>query len=234
MLLTFNSPLRNLPASLDQKQALFFSGIRLSLDMIEQAYSHLEKLCQLLLLQETLENQSLQLASSYSAAWSLIDSMHRLQILLKQLPGFKQKSPPFQVLYRKMNDVENVRNLMQHLDKEITGLISSNSSLCGSLSWLHIKDTESGVVESCITTNGAQNNEMHEIINPIGMELRPPIDHITLTLGAQRVNFSEIYRAVADFVFKLESILAPQFQNHECGTNSWLIVATIELQLDKI
>ncbi|MDX6379852.1 MAG: hypothetical protein QOI57_876 [Rubrobacteraceae bacterium] len=70
----------------------------------------------------------------------MVDSLQRLRGLLKQMPGSKNKSPGLQVFLRNTDMVEDLRNMVQHLNHEIDNLVDQNEPVFGTLSWFTVLD----------------------------------------------------------------------------------------------
>jgi hypothetical protein len=67
--------------------------------------------------------------------WSVVDSLHRARILVARTPHLKRQGPEIDVFLRGTSDVERMRNYVQHLDTEISGMQDRSTPLWGSISW---------------------------------------------------------------------------------------------------
>ena len=63
-------------------------------------------------------------------------------ITLKQIPGMKQNPPALKLFYKRTENVDNLRNLVQHLNNEIDNLAESELPVWGVLNWFHYTNPE--------------------------------------------------------------------------------------------
>lgn len=119
MVIKNDSPLRRLPSDLNMKQTLFLDAIRYSVEMADVAHIRLRET----LLSLTSEFRSRRKAVNVGSAglnamldaWSLVDSIHRLRMLLKHMPFVKQKSPGLVSFYKQTTGIDDLRNAIQHI-----------------------------------------------------------------------------------------------------------------------
>src|SRR3712207_2666245 len=105
---------RPLPSSILRRQVLFFDAIRASVDMTLLAYVRL---------QSTLASGSHHQHSSSILldAWSLVDTLNRLRVLVRAMPRLKHSAAVVSFL-GDLEAVEALRNAVQLLDGEIEKL----------------------------------------------------------------------------------------------------------------
>ena len=116
------------------------------------------------------------------------------------------------------------RNSFQHIDERIDEyLLSLNAPIWGNISWLKVLSQNS--LKAFVISAGHPRNDFdNKIINPIGMDIKGPIDHITIEAVQKNsnepissVNLSEMYRRTIILVKKmnddLEMQLTPQLAN---------------------
>ena len=121
MILKKDSVLRNIPTDLNRRQALFIEGIRFSIETADLAYLRLRDTLIVLGTRETADPDSPSTASAMLDAWSIIDSLHRLRGLMRNMPGIEKRDriPPIRAFFDSTTNVVKLRNTVQHLDNEI-------------------------------------------------------------------------------------------------------------------
>lgn len=221
-----DSPLRKIPVALERKQAFFLEGIRVSLEIIEQAHSRLQDTLLALtngLLREE-QSQSVVLTSAISDAWLVIDSFHRLADLAEHIPNVIRRSqiPFFHNLIRANNEVNELRNVVQHLPGQIHKMaVSPNWSVWGVLSWAVPPDAEGRNVYSCSYFCGKFTEGQRPLINPLGRPIRRPVGLITLTQESVAVSISELFGYAELFAAGLEQMIDQQFQANPLLTRTY-------------
>jgi hypothetical protein len=200
-----DSPLRRLPASLHRKQVLFLDGISLSIDMASIAYQQLYALL-LEYSQATGEQQRNRVRDAMIVmnAWSIVDSVNRLRVLAMGTPGLKH-GPAYESFRRSVEDVETLRNAVQHLYGEVETLLQDGRPLWGSLSWLYEAslDAKKGSIFVMIPGTLAVTQDV-PAVNPEGREYEVPIGLVELTAAGVTVCFSDVMQAVGRFAVRLE------------------------------
>lgn len=231
MIITDDSPLRRLPANLDRKQTLFLDGIRYSVEMADLAHRRLRST-----LYHLAENQAasenldhLDFVAAVQDAWSIVDSLHRLRGLLRQTPGFKQKTPNMQLFMRQTAAVEDLRNAVQHLNHEIDKLIGLDLPVWGTLSWFAAIDQEARTgFLGCLFAGTLFKSKDIPLVNPAGKPLDLPVDLITLTAHSHTLDLSKVIKAVARLIEDLEKQLSNQFAGHPVAGGDLLLGADIQ------
>jgi hypothetical protein len=215
MVIEEGSPFRQLPAALNRKQVLFLDGILYSVEMSDLAHLRLQRVLlertQRQAEEEPIEHQLM--SAAFQDAWTIVDSLHRLRGLLAQMPGVKQNSPPLQVFRRQTAIFEDLRNGVQHLNNHIDLLVAQNLPTWGVLSWVAFLDPTArefrvGAMMAGTVFVGASL----PMVNPMGREVAPPIDLITLTAHGHQVNLSAAMTRVEQLVRRMESELRAQFK----------------------
>ncbi|MGO9095455.1 MAG: hypothetical protein ACLQGV_09550 [Bryobacteraceae bacterium] len=215
MILGKESPLRNLPAVLQRRQLLFLEATRFTIDTIDLAYLRLAET--LPRLAANIEDGDLQgHPSSVSAmldAWAIMDSLHRLRGIIEALPGLqaKKRNPKVRSFLENTANVPPLRNTIQHLNTEISGVVEDkNWAVFGSLSWVIVEPEVSRLL-SCFYLPGTPTGS-HSVINPVGRRLwRSPVDSITIERSGISVNVSDAVRSVSRLAAFLEKSLGKAF-----------------------
>ncbi len=194
--------------SLKRRQELFLDGIDTSFQMTQMAY---QRLCHAVLgySQAAVQSDSRTLHQNaillYS--WALVDTINRLRVLVMQTPGLKRDAPVKSFL-RTTQDVEALRNFVQHLPGEVMALADTGRPIWGSLSWLWVPpDTQPPAkIESVLLVPGTlATSKGYQMVNPAGKTFRTPVDHITLSAGDTRSDLSEVTRSSLLFAQRFQA-----------------------------
>lgn len=141
-------------------------------------------------------------------SWSFIDSVNRLRVLLQAAPGFKKNAPGLQVLLRATENVEGLRNYVQHLGEESLKVAERGHPIWGSLSWVETRSADTRTVAARLLIPGRLAvSSGYPMVNPAGKSIRPPIDLISLTANELTVSLTDAADAVARFRRRLELAL---------------------------
>jgi hypothetical protein len=137
MIVESDSPLRRVPSTLPRHQALFLDGIRFCVEIMDLAYERLYNTAVVMTLQPANMNPRAH-ASVLMDSWSMIDSVHRLRALLRQMPGAAQSaksSPKLHVFLRRTEQVEAMWHHVQHLDQEVQAIAARGEPVLGVVRW---------------------------------------------------------------------------------------------------
>lgn len=222
-----DSALRHFPANSDDKQTLFFDGIRYSMEMANLSYVRL---------QETLLDLTLNFKTKKPEtnsffvpiildAWSIVDSVHRLRTLVSSTPGLKKKSYEYQSFERSTASVKELRNFVQHLDTQTHKLTGQNLPVWGVLSWLCVTDPKNKSGFTCTLVAGTIfDMKGLPMENPSGKKFFSSVDYITLTAGESVICLSDLMRKVYSLLRYLESELKGHTQKYPRSSNDILIL----------
>jgi hypothetical protein len=215
MIIEEHSPLRRLPLELNRPQVMFLDAIRYSVEMADLAYERLSNT--LFKIAQKTDAQdgkfSRDSVSAIQDAWSIVDSIHRLRCLLERMPNFKQKSPGFQSFFRQTKDVEELRNVVQHLDTEIPKLIGLNISAWGVLTWGTVIHPGKYIIRSCAIIPGTVYPGAEcDALNPAGREFHGLVDYVTLQASNYSLCLSEVMRSVQTLIERITSSLKDQIE----------------------
>lgn len=81
-----------------------------------------------------------QAVAALADLWSVVDSAHRVRILIAKMPYRKAISSEYEVFERSTRVVEELRHYIQHLDGKIPKLEENASPVWGSISWQGERD----------------------------------------------------------------------------------------------
>lgn len=223
VLLGDDSPLRRLPAALHRRQALALDGISVSIDMTTVAYWQLRvALWRHGKASERATSWPLVL-QAVTAAWSIVDDVHRIGVLVRRLPGLK-RGPAVTALLKAIDQVEAPRNAVQHLDGEIEELLDSGRPLWGSLSWVYMAAPDAKRLSVGLLLPGTLTpTHGVPVVNPLGREIELPIGLATPTAAGVTVCLSHVVTAVERFSGRLEGAAATAFAAIPAGASEFAV-----------
>jgi hypothetical protein len=234
MIIEKDSPLRHLPTRLEPKQASFLDGIRFSVDIAELAYARLHStLLQLALTVEKpdQDTNTLLITTAISDAWSIVDSINRLRDLLLRMPGLKRSTAyPLKKFLKNTESIADLRNTVQHLDKEIAQISTKGLPVWGTLSWFTLLNPRSGRI--CTIIAGKLIDGTHPVVNPIGKMITPPIDYVTLTCNELVTNLSAVISELATIMIEFQKIIKKSFGSLETSASDILVSMDIDFERD--
>jgi hypothetical protein len=166
-----DSVLRHLPASLDRRQALFLDGIRHAGEIAGLAYQRLrDTLTQIALNEHELAAADHLYTSAFLDAWALVDVIDRFRALWTLLPIDAPSEPPpgtkkFAELAQPIRDL---RNVADHLAQRADYVVARDGSALGVLGWFTATDVvkRQGVV--CTIVPGTLLQRSTPVLNPAG------------------------------------------------------------------
>ena len=198
------SHLKNIPINRNPHQTLFLSSIRVTIEMIDIAYARLlETLGQLTATEKVGPNLGRLASEALLDAWSIVDAIHRLRELLDQMPGLAQsRSYGLQVFKRRTADFETLRNSVQHLRGELSGMAEKGQAAWGVLSWLAATESDLTTLRACALIVGGHHRKTPMFPVPVAGKLRIILTHKNL-----EVDLSTAVAEVATLTKRLDSAL---------------------------
>jgi hypothetical protein len=205
-----NSPLHRLPAGLHRRQKLMLDGIGISIDMATMSYARLQNSL-LVYSRAAAERQPPPLAMGALVmmdAWMIIDAVNRLGVLVAATRGLR-RGPAVESLRRSIEDVETLRNAVQHLPGEVEELERNGRPLWGTLSWHYMESPETGrgAIHLLVPGTIAPTKGL-PMVNPLGKEVEIPIGLVTLFAKDVTVCLSNVMHGVERFAERLERAAA--------------------------
>ncbi len=203
---------------LKRRQELSLDGIETSLVMTRICYSRLHhdivQYCRLgNQIESSFDFQNQILLDS----WSLVDTINRLRILVSQTPGLKRNS--LVVLFQKATEnIEILRDVVQHINGEIPKVEDTGWPLWGSLSWIYVSpemQAQKKVSVMLIIPGRLAKSKGHPVVNPAGKKIEPPVDYISLTASNTTIDLSHLFRTTMQFEQRFEAAIARAKKNQE-------------------
>ncbi len=215
-LVASDSPLRSLPANLNPHQAMYFDGIRYSLDMAGIAYVRLRQ--GLFDIDAFIpERKSDIYPMLFLDAWSMVDSLNRLRVLLGNFRGMKN-TPEKRVFLDGLTPFLALRNNIQHLDGTIKE-VKAGEPAWGHLSWFHVDalSAEGGIVKgrSRLLVSGQLKDFSHNLVNPLGKPIETGVDLVTLTAFGDAVSLSRAFYQIRDFAKIFDKTVKTGFEDSD-------------------
>lgn len=202
MLVPSDSILRRLPENLNVRQVLFYDGIRYSLDMADEAYVMTRD--SLLRYSEIRPPDAADLTKALLGAWSFVDCVHRLHMLLRQTRGMKN-TPQLKLFKAKLAEVEDFRHGVQHLDGTLQDL-DPEQPAWGCLAWFVAGPEKRHLL--CTAVPGSTKDMLVQTVDPFGKELRRPLDLIELDAFGKRISLTDLHDALIDFTPRFEKAIS--------------------------
>jgi hypothetical protein len=188
------------PESIKIQSSLFKEGIQYSIIMTNNSYSKLVD--DLLILSNNdytrrkFGNEVLPKTELYNReinalmnAWQIVDSVNRLRELLRYAPSMNHDEE-WEVFLKQTENVEYLRDNMQHLDKQIKEFIQRKIPAWGNLSWVAKFDNSSDFFVYGLVPGTIFERE-DALINPAGRKAKIPIGIITL-ISDKNICLSEL------------------------------------------
>lgn len=206
-----DSILRRLPATLDRKQALYFDGIRHCGEIAGLAYSRVQKTLTRIAVEEQADSESnnVLFTSAFLDAWSLIDVIDRFRALWTTLPNrlpneSASGSPSFAEISQPVRDL---RNVADHIAQRAEYVIARKGTALGVLSWFTVLKQKplEGVI--CTIIPGTTQVGSAPVVNPAGRRIEIPTGLIQLSAGEHVGNLSEILPEMEKRIRGLEKAL---------------------------
>lgn len=134
-----DSPLMQLPAGFSHRQILLFDGLRYATDIADIAYKRLGQQLQKMDVKFNQDENinSEDIAVTFLDAWSIIDAVYRFRKLIHDFPSLPNSTWK-RLFLQRTEDVESLRDGLQHQDEKIPNLITNKGQIWGYLSWAEV------------------------------------------------------------------------------------------------
>lgn len=215
-MLSLDSPLLNIPASLDRKQAIFLDGVRHAVQIIDLSYN---RLCRSLN-ELTRHQQSVRgpdFTHAFLDAWSFVDTTDRFTSLWEMQPesemGCREScSSPWR---SKLQPIRDIRNVSAHGAQKIDQIVALNSSVLGSIRWISMDRPHPPKFRSHWIRPGIICRHAKEPLVTAQGNVRfvHGSGFVWLRAGKREVNLSDAYETVLNIVRHSEQALRLLFMN---------------------
>ena len=148
----------------------------------------------------------------------MVDSANRLRLLIENMPGLSKRNPNFQVQFRKLAIVEELRNPIQHLNTEINNSATHSivEPVWGSLSWGRIISKDHFLARVYVLLPGSiESHSKFPIKNILGQTFTDTVDLIELSAYGKTISLSDTYKAILNLSKILEHSLEKAFSDKE-------------------
>lgn len=200
MIISKNSRLREVYKNIkiDEKRRLFLEGILFIVDSIDKRYESIKVL---------LKPDAPAMDDAIRDAWVIVDNLYRLKLVINSAPGLDKSTPSYQLVIRKLSPVEPLRHFIEHYNGSLEQIYKDIKPIVGHLGYLKLLEDQK--IGSVFAIPGSiRKFQGLGMVNPAGKQIRDNIDHITLYLGNDFVDISDIYYHLDIFVKDLESYIS--------------------------
>jgi len=199
------SPFRHMPKDMPRRQILYFDALRCSAEMAGLAFERLHDLL-VLLSREGEDQPSDKAIRALADAYSVIDSAHRFRELLRVTPNLKHNTA-FSLFMKQTQDIKHLRNIVQHLHREVDRIAQEHLPALGVLTWLGPSAAPGGPPTAFILKAGT-NHQGQQIHGPMADHLLsfPPgeIGEVCLATAGRKVNLSKLVDHLRTIITSLE------------------------------
>jgi hypothetical protein len=207
IIVPIESKLRHLPANILPRQRVIFDGIRYAAEVAEFSF---EKLCDSLFATSKNYDQGVKsFVEPFHFAWAFVDSVNRIRPLLSMLPR-AESSPEVQAFLSATDEARSLRDNIQHLYGRADRVASLRSPAWGVITWVYVVTEVPPLVESHVLVSGMIHDSRHELENPIGKAIVPPLDLVRLKTEEYSIYQKTTLRHVETIVRYLETIIGEQ------------------------
>jgi len=145
-------------------------------------------------------------------AWSLVDVLNRLRVMVESMPGLKKSSPGVKSLLQALGPLEDLRNAVQHLSGEVHTIADSGHPIWGSLSWARPPAHPGDALQAAAFIPGTLAPVKGiPVVNPVGRKCEHPVGLIELTAAGNTVSLSDMVAAVIRFADRLDRAASAAF-----------------------
>lgn len=212
MLISSESPLRNLPETLRQRERLILDGVRYTADIAGLAYQRLITTLLQFPNEATADlgsGESTRHVVAFSDVWTFVDTVNRLRVLIHAMPGAPESEPVIAFL-EDTGTIRDMRNRIQHLRARVDHLVSNHLPTWGSITWVAVTPTGPHAGYTKMIMAGSTANVESLMENPAGKQVRSPLDHISLHAHGISISITSTWEKVRQLLDFLEGALADQ------------------------
>lgn len=214
ILLNRESPLRRLPVNLDKKIAVFFDGIRYTVEFLDIAYSRIyETLTQMAFRTSTTEIPN-KFAHVFMDAWTFVYAVNRFEELYKNIPGikFNKRDPNVPTFHEITETFRSLRRTADRLVATSESIVALEGSALGELNWITGIEVRPKIsLWHCTMRPGTLHKQPSQSTAPFKSTMGWPTDGIRLSFGQFESNLSAIRPHIAIRIRDLEQQLENAF-----------------------
>lgn len=229
-MLASDSPLLRLPVDLPRDQILFTDALRLSAQMATISYQNLEHTLALLTSRPPARDLNWKAPEALCYAYGVIDAANRFREVLRNFPGLKQNDV-FKLFIRTTALVEDLRDIVQHLNAELRVIGNQKASALGTITWLAGPESE-GLPPVAWMFEAGSTYDKQRTVGPVVDLLTTvapgKIAHVSLRTSGVRVDLSEVVRRVRDMLLGLEQPLRDHSNGKELMGSDVLVEFSLQ------
>ncbi len=232
------SPLLNIPANLNRRQAFFFDGMRHAFEIANFAFDRLSRNLAKLAACNDRGDRPVGYSEYYLDAWAFVDSVDRLLLLWKMQPhtdGIPEEWNPAK-LSKELCSIRYVRNVLDHLAQRADQVISSGTSAMGELSWINVIKMDPPEMKSYLIRPGFLASSVKFKINIPKTDyiVRNGTANILLKAHEYTADLSLAYAKVYNLARYVEFSVGLQFSSVKAGASiGGDLIASCELNFPK-
>lgn len=215
VMLSAESPLRRLPVDFPRRQVMFTDALRLSAEMAALSFRNLEDLLKALVVEKRPDGVKGVAVEAFVHAYGVVDAANRFREVLRSFPGLKQNAV-FQLFIRQTAAVESLRDLIQHLNRELRSIGEQQSAPLGTITWLGPSPNEESPPTAWILQPGSFYRGQVTFGPMMDLEAKIPlgeIGQIHLVTSGVRVDLSDTVERIRIMITSLE----PSVREHASG-----------------
>ena len=200
---------------LPRRQAMFTDALRLSAEMAAFAYRNLESLLKELVAEKPRDSVKGVAVEAIIHAYGVVDAANRFREVLRSFPGLKQNAV-FQLFIRQTEAVESLRDVIQHLNRELRSIGEQQSAPLGSITWLGPSRNEKSPPTAWVLQPGSFYRGQVTFGPMMDLEARIPLGEIRqvhLVTSGVRVDLSDTIERIRIMITSLE----PSVREHASG-----------------
>jgi hypothetical protein len=245
-----NSPLARIPRGLYPPMKGWIEGIRYSVDIADVAMhrlcSELDELTRLAKSGGSGPVDPELQACAVADAWTFVDAVWRLKRFLVDSNPPRAPGPPQQLaksgaeytadirgFRAALKPLKTLRDGYQHLDNQAPKLAENGETVWGHLNWIAFHSSSKNI-QTCLLVTGdnGKGESTFDVVNPVGLAIRGPIDHIRLFAFGSSADLSELYHHLIAAVRELERVLGHQLPDQPQVVGGFLAILDLEPQSD--
>jgi hypothetical protein len=210
-----DSVFRRLPVDWPRRQVLFTDAVRLSAQMAAFSLQNLERILKSLVNAAPDEALGERAVEAMAYAYGVIDAANRFREVLRSFPGLKQNEV-FKLFIRATAGVERLRDITQHLNRELKAIDAIQSAALGTITWLGPSPTEDSPPTAWVLQPGSFYNGQRTFGPLIDREARlapGEIGQVSLVTSGVRVDLTDVVRRIHRMLAALE----PSVREHSKG-----------------